>query len=107
MFMKLMNSTARKQSVLNSQRSVQLSCAAAVAVAAAVQAMAAPCLTEFRVSTATNIGPAGITTGPDGNLWFTERQRFTSTGNSIGRITTSGGITLFPILTTNGLPLGI
>src|SRR5215470_17807669 len=35
-------------------------------------------------------GPWGITAGPDGNLWFTNH-----TGNTIGRITTSGNISLF------------
>lgn len=34
--------------------------------------------------------PIGITAGPDGNLWFTA---FTA----IGRITTSGGVTGFPV----------
>ena len=34
--------------------------------------------------------PQGITTGPDGNLWFTN-----FFGNSIGRITTSGTVTTF------------
>ena len=35
-------------------------------------------------------GPAGITTGPDGALWFTN-----NFGGSIGRITTSGAVTNF------------
>jgi streptogramin lyase len=39
--------------------------------------------------------PAGITTGPDGNIWFTEEN-----GNRIGRITAGGAITEF------GLPAG-
>src|SRR6266496_6023730 len=38
--------------------------------------------------------PHGITAGPDGNLWFTEYY-----GNQIGRITTSGTITEFPLPT--------
>ena len=37
---------------------------------------------EFPLPTP-NSGPGGITTGPDGVLWFTEQ-----TGNRIGRITT-------------------
>ncbi len=41
--------------------------------------------------------PAGITTGPDGNLWFTEEN-----GNRIGRITPGGAITEF----TAGLSAG-
>ena len=36
--------------------------------------------------------PAGITTGPDGNIWFTEEN-----GNRIGRITPSGQITEFDL----------
>src|SRR5207302_10701435 len=35
----------------------------------------------FQVPTS-NSGPAGISSGPDGNLWFTE-----SSGNKIGRLT--------------------
>lgn len=41
-----------------------------------------------------NSGPAGIITGPDGNLWFTE-----SLGGRIGRITPTGTISEF----TSGL----
>src|SRR5215471_13915532 len=52
---------------------------------------------EFPVPTA-NSGPFGITAGPDGNLWFTELN-----ANSIGRITTAGVITEFPV-TTDGAP---
>jgi streptogramin lyase len=37
-----------------------------------------------------NAGPDGITTGPDGNVWFTE-----DTGKSIGRITPSGAVSEF------------
>jgi len=44
----------------------------------------------------------GITAGPDGALWFTEW-----IGNNIGRITTTGTITEFPVPTANGKPLGI
>jgi hypothetical protein len=36
--------------------------------------------------------PEGITTGPDGALWFTERG-----GNQIGRITPSGQVREFPL----------
>ncbi len=49
-----------------------------------------------------NSGPQGITTGPDGNLWFTEANT-----NQIGRITPSGVITQFPIPTPNSDPVGI
>src|SRR6266702_1074419 len=61
-------------------------------------------ITEFPVPTSSS-QPAGITAGPDGNLWFTE-----PAGNKIGRITTSGGFSEFPVPSpggTNSLPLGI
>jgi streptogramin lyase len=48
-------------------------------------------VTEFPLPTA-NAGPAGITLGPDGALWFVEYS-----GNKIGRITTGGTITEFPL----------
>jgi virginiamycin B lyase len=49
-------------------------------------------------------GPLAITTGPDGNLWFTEIGR---AGSFIGRITTSGIITEFPLPSANILPSSI
>jgi len=58
-------------------------------------------ITEFPIPTFDSF-PDGITTGPDGALWFTE-----NTGNKIGRITTSGVITEFPIPTPNARAIGI
>jgi virginiamycin B lyase len=52
---------------------------------------AALAIDEFTVPTA-NSRPGGITVGPDGALWFTEEN-----GHKIGRITTGGSITEFPI----------
>src|SRR5262249_27251419 len=50
------------------------------------------------------VGPLPrITAGPDGNLWFTEF----SAANKIGRITTSGTVMEFDILTINSAPTGI
>ena len=46
--------------------------------------------------------PVGITTGPDGNLWFTEHD-----GNKVGRITPDGTITEFAVPTANGGQSGI
>jgi virginiamycin B lyase len=43
-----------------------------------------------------NGGPVDITAGPDGELWFTERD-----GNQIGRIPATGTITEFPLPTAN------
>ena len=55
--------------------------------------------TEYAVPTTTQID--GITTGSDGNLWFTE-----GNGAKLGRITTSGVLTEFPI-TAGSFPYGI
>ena len=45
--------------------------------------------------------PVDIAAGPDGNLWFTESPA------KIGRITTAGVVTEFPIPTAQSLPVGI
>jgi streptogramin lyase len=47
-------------------------------------------------------GPGGITAGPDGALWFTEIN-----GNKIGRMTTSGVVTTYPVPTAGSYPDGI
>src|SRR5262249_43425841 len=39
-----------------------------------------------------NSNPQGITSGPDGNLWFTQQA-----AKQVGRITTAGAITAFPV----------
>jgi streptogramin lyase len=55
------------------------------------------------VSTPTiNSNPQLITTGPDKALWFTE-----AGGNNIGRITTNGSITEYPLKTASSQPVGI
>ena len=48
-------------------------------------------VTEFSSGITASSQPSGITAGPDGNLWFTERQ----SGNRIGRITPTGTMTEF------------
>src|SRR5260370_26054653 len=58
-------------------------------------------ISEVAIPTAAS-GPHGITSGPDGNIWFTE-----SSANKIGRITPSGTITEFPIPTAGSFPNGI
>ena len=58
-------------------------------------------ITEFKTST-NNDGPYDITSGPDGNLWFTE-----FVANKIGRITPDGTITEFTPPTSNSKPVGI
>src|SRR2546427_332662 len=55
---------------------------------------------EFLVPTASS-SPHYIVTGPDGNLWFTEFN-----GEKIGRITTRGVFTEFPVF-SNAHPSGI
>lgn len=52
-------------------------------------------VTEFSIGTPDVFGdgnPLGITSGPDGNLWFAE-----TTGKRIGKITTAGGVTKYDI----------
>lgn len=46
-----------------------------------------------------SVSPIDITNGPDGALWFTARG-----ASKIGRITTSGAVTLFPDTTLSGNP---
>ena len=50
----------------------------------------------------TNSEPAGITVGPDCNIWFTEMN-----SGYVGRIDESGMITEFTLPTPNSQPLGI
>ncbi len=62
-------------------------CALALACALwSAAAWAAPAVTEFTIPTA-NSGPASITLGPDGNLWFVERNE-----RKIGRISPNGTV---------------
>src|SRR5258708_4912217 len=59
---------------------------------------AAGTVTEFNVPSGTAFG---ITAGPDGNLWFAAPDV-----NAIGRITTTGSFTQFPLPTTCGSSAG-
>lgn len=68
---------------------------AAIVLCLAMPASAAPPILEYPIPTA-NSSPQGIAAGPDGNLWFTE-----SNANKIGRITTDGIFTEYPIPTAN------
>src|ERR1043165_2611925 len=52
-------------------------------------------ITEFRTPTRGSL-PWGIATGPDGNLWFAERD-----ASSIGRSTPTGQIVEFPLPESN------
>jgi streptogramin lyase len=81
---------------------------AALASVAAILALPAsassitptPRITEFAPLTVAN-APGDITTGPDGNLWFTEEGVLPA----IGKITTSGSITDFRAGLTSGFSL--
>ena len=60
-------------------------------------------MTEFSAGISAEGGPAGITAGPDGNLWFTEAGR-----NRIGRITPAGVVTEFSAgISAKSVPGGI
>jgi streptogramin lyase len=64
-----------------------------IAVAGALPAKAATLdITPFPLPN-TSSYPDGITSGPDGNLWFTE-----SNADKIGRMTPGGTLTEFPVL---------
>ncbi len=56
--------------------------------------------TEYPITTSNSL-PLGITAGHDGNLWFTEYDT-----NQIGRITTAGLVTEFPLPTSCGSTSG-
>jgi streptogramin lyase len=58
-------------------------------------------ITEFTSPTASS-QPAGMTAGPDGNMWFTE-----NTAGKVARITLTGTITEFPIPEASAQPAAI
>src|SRR5215203_2454606 len=93
-------SVSRGRHRILGQALVVLASLAAILLPGARLVRAQALTNEFPIPTA-NSRPAGITTGPDGALWFTERG-----GDKIGRITTAGVITEFP-LPTAGSPRGI
>jgi len=59
-------------------------------------------VTHFTTGLTALANPHGICVGPDNNLWFSERNN-----NAIGRITTGGVVTEFPIGATSATLLGI
>ena len=77
--------------------------ASAQALPTASPAPGAPTIIEYPTTTV-GAGPVGITSGPDGALWFAEQNV-----NQIGRITTAGIVTNeFPITgSSNPGPNGI
>ena len=60
-----------------------------------------PTFFGVRVPTSGSV-PTGITTGPDGNVWFTEAH-----GNKIGKLDTNNRITEFPVPTASSNPAHI
>ena len=65
--------------------------------------------TAYPISTTVNIGSYGITAGPDGALWFADSggTYVGSPPGKIGRITTSGTITEYPLPQAGDLPYAI
>ncbi len=70
--------------------------------AAAAVGTSGPAISEFDTGLTPNVRLWGITSGPDGNLWFTEE-----TDNAVGRITPGGVITEFTAGFPTGSPQGI
>lgn len=62
--------------------------AASLCLLAVTKLAAAVTITEYSAGIMAGAAPYGITAGPDGNIWFTERY-----GNRIGKITPSGVVT--------------
>jgi streptogramin lyase len=80
-----------------------MSTAAALVLALAPATLAlAATITEFPL--ATGGFPTGITTGPDGNIWFTGGRLNQS---QIGRMSTSGSVTMFPLPNAASYPVRI
>jgi virginiamycin B lyase len=76
-------------------------------IASAVALLACPAaasagITEFTTGLTAGGAPADITTGPDGNLWFTEQAGL----GGIGRITTGGAVTEYAAGLTPGFSIG-
>src|SRR5439155_25352944 len=84
--------------------------AAEAAPAGAAPAVALPAattgtITEFRpagISQTATSDPLGITTGPDGNLWFTDQSH-----SLIAKMTPSHAVTEYPTPSGNGAPTAI
>ncbi len=72
-----------------------------MAVLALPASAGAGVVTEFTTALTAGNAPTGITSGPDGNLWFTEQGLL----QGIGRITPTGSITEFPAGLTPGFSL--
>src|SRR5690242_10683771 len=87
-----------------SVRAMQFLCLAALllGVSAGALAQSGTYSNIIEYSTTSSGYPMGIATGSDGALWFTEFY-----GNRIGRITTTGALTEYPVPTADSQPQGI
>jgi len=65
----------------------------------AAGAAASPTISEFSAGS----GPAGVTRGPDGNVWFADKPN----PGRIGRVTPSGTVTTYAAPTKDAAPTGI
>ncbi len=77
-------------------------CAAVLLPGSAAATATGPVISEFDQGLTLGVGLWGITSGPDGNLWFTEE-----TNNAVGRITPGAVITEFTAGFPTGSPQGI
>src|SRR5437588_6931221 len=89
---------SRWRSHLTALFTALIACVGLLSLSSAPAWAKAGTITEFPTP-AGSAGPIGITTGPDGNLWFTA-------GTDIGRITTGGSATAFPLPTRCGHKFG-
>jgi len=64
-------------------------------------------VTAFASGIPTGDTVRGITAAPDGNLYFTAPSTESTVADNIGKITTTGTITMLGSLTTNAAPVGI
>ncbi len=87
-----------RQSRLVALLTALIACVGLLSLSTAPAWAKAGTITEFPVAPGLG-GPQFITAGPDGNLWFTA-------GNAIGRITTGGSFTAFPLPMTCGSSSG-
>src|SRR6266571_2444008 len=81
--------------------SIRATLSIALALAFFTQPVLAVTFNEYTVPTGAS-GPESITSGPDGNLWFTE-----AFANKIGKVTTSGSFTEYGVPTAGSVPDGI
>ena len=77
-------------------------CAAVLGSSTADATTGGPVVSEFETGLTSGVSLWGITSGPDGNLWFTEESH-----NAVGRITPGAVITEFSAGFPTGSPRGI